>query len=85
MSFCFESLLAQEHVGSGDDIPWSVLRVIQIEDVNCNGIRGWLKGVEYAVPKPPKKPGDCIADRQQLSLVLSLVLCADSFSVFLDL
>ena len=46
----------------------------QIREVDCNGIDVRLEVVEYAVPCPPKKPGDCVTDRRQLSLVLSLVL-----------
>ena len=42
--------------------------------MDCNVIDGWLEGVEYAVPRPPKKPGGWMTDRRQLSLVLSLVL-----------
>ena len=81
--FCLESPLAQDNVNSGDTTTWSGLRVTQIRNIDCYGIDSWLEDVEYAVPCPPKKPGDCVTDRRQLSLVLSLVLflvleCGDS-------
>jgi hypothetical protein len=73
--FSLESLSAQDYDDSGDKKPWSDL----------NGVDEWIEGVEYAVPRPPKKPGGWIAVRRQLSLVLSLVLFlvlgSGSFSV----
>ena len=57
VSFHLESLLAQDNVDSGDKTTWSRLRVTQIREVNSDGFDDWLKGVEYAVPRPPKKPG----------------------------
>ena len=71
--FHLESISAQDSVDSGDKKPWSVLSS-QIGEVNCNEVEEWLKGVEYTMPCPPKKPGGCVTDQRQLSLVLSLVL-----------
>ena len=81
-NFRLESLLAQDHDDSRDGKPWSALSP-QIGNVDSDGIDRWLEGVEYAVPRPPTKPGGCGTDRRQLSLVLSLVLflvleCGDS-------
>ena len=72
--FCLESLSAQDHVDSGDETPWSGLRLSQIGEADYDDNDMWLDGVEYAEPRPPKKPGGWMTDRRQLSLVLSLVL-----------
>ena len=74
VTFRNESLLAHDDVDSGDGKTWSGFRVAQVRDVDCNVIDGWLEGVEYAVPRPPKKPGGWMTDQRQPSLVLSLVL-----------
>ena len=59
--FCLESLSAQDHVDSGDETPWSGLRMSQIGEADYyNNVGMWIDGMEYAVPRPPKKPGGCL-------------------------
>ena len=55
-----ESLSAQDHDDSGDETPWSGWRLSQIGEAGYNNIDRWLDGVEYAEPRPPKKPGGCL-------------------------
>jgi hypothetical protein len=72
--FRLESFSAQDSVDSGDETTWSGLRAPQVREDIFDVIDDWLEGVEYEVPRPPKKPGGWATDRRQLSLVLSLVL-----------
>ena len=55
-----ESLSAQDHVDSGDEMSWSGLRMSQVGEAEYNDDGMWLEGTEYAVPRPPKKPGGCL-------------------------
>ena len=60
--FHLESLLAQDPVDSGYRTFFSGLQVTHIGDIDYDDIDAWLEGVDYPVPRPPKKQEGCVLD-----------------------